>query len=46
MKVLLKKIENLWVSIAFAEAGEHEASRELLAYDAFDDESSEIYQVV
>lgn len=46
MKELLKKFENLWVSVAFAEAGEHEASRELLAHDAFDEESPEIYQVV
>lgn len=46
MKELLKKFENLWVSIAFAEAGEHEASRKLLAHDAVDEESPEIYQVV
>jgi hypothetical protein len=45
MKELLKKFENLWVSVAFAEAGEHEASRELLAYDPFE-EGSEIYKVV
>lgn len=46
MKELLKKLENLWVSVAFAEAGEHEASREMLADNTFDEESPEIYQVV
>jgi len=46
MKELLKKFENLWVSVAFAEAGEHETSRGFLAHDAFDEESSQIYQVV
>jgi hypothetical protein len=46
MKDLLKKFENLWVSVAFAEAGEHEASRELLAHDAFDEEGPEIIQLV
>jgi len=46
MKVLLKKLENLWISIAFAEAGEHEASREFLAQGEFDEGSREICQVV
>jgi hypothetical protein len=45
MKELLKKFENLWVSVAFAEAGEHEASREFMAQDKFDEGSQEIYQV-
>lgn len=31
MKELLKKFENLWVSVAFAEAGEHEALQQILA---------------
>jgi hypothetical protein len=46
MKELLKNFENLWVSVAFAEAGEHETSRELLVGDAFDEESPEICPVV
>jgi len=46
MKELLKKFENLWVSVAFAESGEHEASRELLTQDALDEESPEICPVV
>jgi hypothetical protein len=45
MMELLKKFENLWVSVAFAEAGEHETSREFIAQDKFDEESQEIYQV-
>jgi len=46
MKELLSKFENLWVSIAFAEAGEHEVSRELLVHNEFNEESPEVYQVV
>jgi hypothetical protein len=46
MKELLKKFENLWISVAFAEAGEHEASREFMAQNEFDEESQEIYQLV
>jgi len=46
MKELLKKFEDLWISVAFAEAGEHEASREFMAQDEIDEGSREIYQVV
>jgi hypothetical protein len=45
MKELLKKFENLWVSVAFAEAGEHETFQELLAEEAHE-ANSEICQAV
>jgi hypothetical protein len=45
MKELLRKFEDLWVSIAFAEAGEHEASREFLVQEAFEVRDQEIYTV-
>jgi hypothetical protein len=44
MKELLKKFENLWVSVAFAEAGEHEISKQLLAQEACDEGCEKIYQ--
>jgi hypothetical protein len=44
MKELLKKFENLWVSIAFAEAGEHEISKQLLEQEVSDEGSVEIRQ--
>ena len=42
MKELLKKFENLWVSVAFAEAGEHEAVQQLLTEAAHEAAGSEI----
>ena len=45
MKELLKKFEDLWISITYAEAGEHEASREFLVQDVRDDERAEIFTV-
>jgi len=42
MKELLKKFENLWVSVAFAEAGEHEAMQQMLAGETHDEASGEI----
>lgn len=42
MKELLKRFENLWVSVAFAEAGEHEALQQLLAEAAHDEAGGEI----
>lgn len=42
MKELLKKFENLWVSVAFAEAGEHEALQQLQAESAHDAANREI----
>ena len=47
MKELLKRFENLWVSVAFAEAGEHEASKEFLVQEACDgvEGKQEIFQV-
>jgi hypothetical protein len=33
MKDLISKFEGLWVSITFAEAGEHETSQQILAQD-------------
>jgi hypothetical protein len=46
MKELLKKFEDLWISVAFAEAGEHETSRAFMAHVELDEGSQEIYQVV
>jgi hypothetical protein len=43
MKELLKKFEDLWVTIAFAEAGEYEASREFLDHDVCAKERAEIF---
>jgi hypothetical protein len=31
MKKLMNKLEAIWVSVAFAEAGEHEISQHILA---------------
>jgi hypothetical protein len=33
MKKLMKKIENIYAAVAFAEAGEHETAREILRED-------------
>jgi hypothetical protein len=41
----LKRFENLWVSVAFAEAGEHEASIEFLVQESCDEGKQEIFQV-
>ena len=47
MKELLRKFENLWVSVAFAEAGEYEASREFLVQEECDEEGRpELLQAV
>ena len=44
MNELLKKFEDLWVSVAFAEAGEHEASKHVLINDASDEGCEKICQ--
>lgn len=46
MKELLKKFEDLWIAIAFAEAGEHESSQEYLAADPSDEVEPEAFQVI
>lgn len=46
MKELLKKFENLWVSIAFAEAGEQKTSLEILSPDAHEERVAEICPAV
>jgi hypothetical protein len=46
MKELLKKFENLWIAIAFAEAGEHESSQEYLVPDPSDEFEPEAFQVI
>ena len=46
MKELFPKFENLWAAIAFAEAGEHAVSQELLVPDLSDAVGPEIYQVI
>ena len=33
MKKFIKKIENIYAAVAFAEAGEHETAREILRED-------------
>jgi len=33
MKKLMKKIENIYAAVAFAEAGEHETAREIMRED-------------
>jgi hypothetical protein len=42
MKELLKKFENLWISVTFAEAGEYETFQELLAEEAHDKAHGEV----
>jgi hypothetical protein len=43
MKELLKKFEDLWISVTFAEAGEYETSREFLVQDVCNEEHTEIF---
>ena len=44
MKELMKKFEDLWISVAFAEAGEHDASREFLLQEVRVEENGhEVY---
>jgi len=43
MKELLKKFEDLWISVTFAEAGEYETSREFLIKDVCNEEHPEIF---
>lgn len=42
MKALIEKLENLWVSVAFAEAGEHETLQHILTKEANDEASEEV----
>jgi hypothetical protein len=42
MKELLKKFEDLWVSVAFAEAGEHEALKQIMAEEAHDESCGKV----
>ena len=44
MKELLKKFESIWVSVAFAEAGEPEISQQLLVQEAVPESTAEICQ--
>lgn len=46
MKELLKNFENLWVSVAFAEAGEYETLQQILAEEAHDEANREICPAV
>jgi hypothetical protein len=46
MKKLLEKFENLWVYVAFAEAGEHETFQHILAKEAHDEANGEICAAV
>ena len=46
MKELFKKFEDLWIAIAFAEAGEHESSQEYLIPDLSDKVEPEAFQVI
>ena len=42
MKELMKRFEDLWILVAFAEAGEYEASKEFLDHDVCDEVRPEI----
>lgn len=42
MKELLRKFEDLWITVTFAEAGEYEASREFLDHDGRAEEGAGI----
>lgn len=44
MRELLKKFEDLLVSVAFAEAGEHEIAKQLLVQAVSDEDRIEICQ--
>jgi hypothetical protein len=46
MKDLISKLEALWVSVTFAEAGEHEASREIMSQDIHEAHEAEACPVV
>ena len=46
MKELLRKIENLWIAIAFAEAGEHETSQDYHIPDLRDEAEPQTCQVL
>jgi hypothetical protein len=44
MKKFMKKIENIYAAVAFAEAGEHETAREILREDKQDQKRGRVSQ--
>ena len=44
MKKFMKKIENIFAAVAFAEAGEHETAREILREDKQDQKRGRVSQ--
>lgn len=46
MNNLFSKLESIWVSVAFAEAGEHEISKQVMAEEFFPTDDAESYVVI
>jgi len=46
MKELIRQFEAIWISVAFAEAGEQETARTFMGPDPFDTEEAEICQAM
>lgn len=46
MKELTRMFETIWISVAFAEAGEQETAREFMGMDLYEAESAETCQAV
>jgi hypothetical protein len=46
MNDLMKMFEAIWISVAFAEAGEQTTAREFMGPELCEAESAEIYHVV
>lgn len=44
MKKLIRKLEAIWISVAFAEAGEQETAKKLLGPERYEVEDAEICQ--
>ncbi|MEK6744352.1 MAG: hypothetical protein AABZ15_12110 [Nitrospirota bacterium] len=46
MKELIRMFETIWVSVAFAEAGEQEAAREFTGQDLYEAEETQTCQAL
>jgi len=46
MNELLRMFENIWISVAFAEAGEHETAQKLMGTELCEAEAAETCQAL
>jgi hypothetical protein len=46
MKELIRMFDNIWISVAFAEAGEQETARKFMGPERFEAESAETCQAI